>query len=133
MKVVQLLLLFVIQHTYACEKITLNCPKFNFPVCVAGETYQNICFARADGKHGECGRDLKIGRCNPSITNKQDAPKGIVSDTLPSLKPFQPILITSSPPQIVAAPMPTPIPRPIGIRDNVFTRPVKFKPEQIEI
>lgn len=130
MNIIQLLLLIVIQNTLACEKMFLNCPGFNFPVCVSGKTYQNICFARADGKHGECGRDLKTGRCDPNMTVKQDAPHGIVSGVLPSLKPTNTISITSStPPHIVSAPMPISIPKPVGIRDHESLRPVNFKPD----
>ena len=131
MNIIQLLLLIVIQTTFACEKMFLNCPGFNFPVCVSGKTYQNICFARADGKYGECGRDMKPGRCDSIVTNKQEPPKEIVSGILPSLKPTNPISITSTPPHIVSAPMPIAIPKPVGIRDNGFFRPVKFKPDQI--
>ena len=131
MNIIQLLFLVVIQSTYACEKMLLTCPTFNFPVCVSGKTYQNVCFARADGKYGECGRDMKPGRCDSDMKVKQDAPTGIVPGVLPSLRPTQPISITSETPQIVSAPMPTPIPKPVGIRDTGFLRPVTFKPDYI--
>lgn len=125
-------MLFVIQNAYACTKIPhLHCPPFDFPVCVSGQTYTNICFARVDGKYGTCGRDMKPGRCDPSMTIKQDAPEGIVSDVLPSLRPTQPISITSSP-QIVSAPMPHPVPKPVGISDHSTSAPVKFKPGRIQ-